>query len=82
MMNNRHYLKIELFDKEAQKYYKDNDLYVLVSVGEYDEDDIDDTDIFFHYDTFEEILRNDALGFNVLEIDGTCITEFDLKKGA
>lgn len=37
---------------------------------------ISDEYVFYYYETFEEIVRNNAVDFEVLEIDGTDINEF------
>ena len=36
----------------------------------------EDKRIFYYYETFEEILHNDAVDFTVLSINGTDINEF------
>ncbi len=49
---------------------------VLVAIEDSIEIDVPDEYIFYYYETFEEIIRNDAVDFDVLEIDGTDINEF------
>ncbi len=49
---------------------------VLVSINDGIGSNVSDDDIFYHYETFEEIIRNNALDFEVLEVDGTDINEF------
>lgn len=49
---------------------------VLVSINDGIGASVSDDDIFYYYDTFEEIVRNNAIDFEVLEIDGTAINEF------
>jgi hypothetical protein len=50
--------------------------YVKVCVGD-TYGDTDDDDIFYYYDSFEEVTDNNAIDFEVIEIDGTDINEFD-----
>jgi len=49
---------------------------VLVAIEDEIGIDVPDEYIFYYYETFEEIFRNDAVDFDVLEIDGTDINEF------
>ena len=49
---------------------------VLVSINDGIGADVSDDEVFYYYDTFEEIVRNNAIDFEVLEIDGTDINEF------
>lgn len=49
---------------------------VLVSINDGIGADVSDDEVFYYYETFEEIVRNNAIDFEVLEIDGTDINEF------
>ncbi len=49
---------------------------VLVSINDGIGADVSDDEVFYYYETFEEIVRNNAVDFEVLEIDGTDINEF------
>lgn len=49
---------------------------VLAVVEDDIETNVSDDDIFYYYETFEEIVRNNAIDFEVLEVDGTDINEF------
>ena len=49
---------------------------VLVSINDGIGANVSDDEVFYYYETFEEIVRNDAVDFEVLEIDGTDINEF------
>lgn len=49
---------------------------VLVAIEDGIKHNVSDEYIFYYYETFEEIVRNDAVDFDVLEIDGTDINEF------
>ncbi len=49
---------------------------VLVSIDDGIGSNVSDDEVFYYYETFEEIVRNDAVDFEVLEIDGTDINEF------
>jgi len=49
---------------------------VLVSINDGMGADVSDDEVFYYYETFEEIVRNNAIDFEVLEIDGTDINEF------
>jgi hypothetical protein len=57
---------------QMDDYQKD----VLVHIDDGIESNYSDDDIFYYYETFEEIVRNNAIDFEVLEIDGTGINEF------
>lgn len=54
---------------------------VNARVGDDTATDEEDERIFYYYETFEEILDNNAVDFTVLSIDGTDINEFDLTRG-
>ena len=49
---------------------------VLAVIEDDIETNISDDEVFYYYETFEEIVRNNAIDFEVLEIDGTDINEF------
>ena len=49
---------------------------VLVSIDDGIGSNVSDDEVFYYYETFEEIVRNNAVDFEVLEIDGTDINEF------
>jgi hypothetical protein len=49
---------------------------VLAVIEDGIENNVSDEDIFYYYETFEEIVCNNAIDFEVLEIDGTDINEF------
>ena len=49
---------------------------VLVSINDGIGADVSDDEVFYYYETFEEIVRNNAIDFEVLEIDGTDINDF------
>ena len=76
------WLTVEMVDHKTGEIEEgwEGEYNVIVRVGG-DLPTEDDTHIFYHYDNFDEILYNNALDFRVLAINGTCITEFDLKKG-
>ena len=54
---------------------------VNARVGDDTATDEEDERIFYYYETFEEILDNNAVDFTVLSIDSTDINEFDLTRG-
>lgn len=59
-----------------------DDVYIVnARVGDDTATDEEDERIFYYYETFEEILYNNAVDFTVLSIDGTDINEFDLTRG-
>jgi predicted transcriptional regulator len=62
-------LKIKI---HMDDYQKD----VLVHIDDGIESNYSDDDIFYYYETFEEIVQNNAIDFDVLEVDGTDINEF------
>ena len=62
-------LKIKI---HMDNYIKD----VLVHIDDGIKTTYSDDDIFYYYETFEEIIQNNAIDFEVLEIDGTGINEF------
>jgi len=49
---------------------------VLAVIEDGIENNVSDDEVFYYYETFEEIVRNNAIDFEVLEIDGTDINEF------
>ena len=49
---------------------------VLVHIDDGMKTNYSDEDIFYYYETFEEIIQNNAIDFEVLEIEGTDINEF------
>ena len=50
--------------------------HVIVFINDGIRTNSDNDDIFYYYETFEEIIRNNAPDFEVLEVDGTDINEF------
>lgn len=49
---------------------------VLAVIEDGIEASVSDDEVFYYYETFEEIVRNNAIDFEVLEIDGTDINAF------
>ena len=49
---------------------------VLAVIEDGIENNVSDDEVFYYYETFEEIVRNNAIDFEVLEIDGTDINAF------
>ena len=49
---------------------------VLAVIEDGIKNNVSDEDVFYYYETFEEIVCNNAIDFKVLEIDGTDINEF------
>ena len=57
---------------KMDNYQKD----VLAVIEDDIETNVSDDEVFYYYETFEEIIRNNAIDFEVIEVDGTDINEF------
>ena len=59
------------------KYFDSDEVFTVdARVGDDTASDEEDERIFYYYDTFEEILHNNAVDFTVLSINDTDINEF------
>ena len=59
------------------KYFNSDEVYTInARVGDDTATDEEDERIFYYYETFEEILHNNAVDFTVLSINDTDINEF------
>ena len=59
------------------KYFNSDEVYTVnARVGDDTATDEEDERIFYYYETFEEILHNNAVDFTVLSINDTDINEF------
>jgi hypothetical protein len=65
-------LEIKFFDSEPW----DKVFTVNARVGDDTATEEEDERIFYYYETFEEILQNNAVDFTVLSINDTDINEF------
>ena len=59
------------------KYFDSDEVFTVnARVGDDTATDEEDERIFYYYETFEEILHNNAVDFTVLSINDTDINEF------
>lgn len=67
-------LEVKMLDRDGNP--EDDIFTVNARVGDTTATVEEDEHIFYYYDTFEEILYNNALDFTVLSIEDTDINEF------
>jgi len=67
-------LEVKMLDRDGKP--EDEIFTVDARVGDTTATEEEDERLFYYYETFEEILHNNAIDFTVLSINGTSINEF------
>ena len=67
-------LKVKMLDRDGNP--EDDIFTVNARVGDTTATQEEDERIFYYYDTFEEILYNNAIDFKVISINNTDINQF------